>query len=300
MSATTDVTPAPLGHLVGNLPRRRRQAKAFRLVCSVVTGLAVLLLLVLLVDIARGGVPWIDWGFLTSFPSRTPANAGIKSALAGTLWLITLTGLFSIPIGVGAAVYLEEYAGNGRFARFIAVNILNLAGVPSIVYGMLGLALFVRGIGLGRSVLAGAGTMTLLILPVIIIASREAIRAVPRSLRHASYALGASRWETIRHHVLPAALPGILTGVILAISRAIGETAPLVMMGALSFVAFVPRGPMDEFSALPIQIFNWSSRPQKDFHELAAAGIIVLLVVLLLMNATAIAIRNRSQKNQPW
>jgi phosphate transport system permease protein len=297
MSATTEA-PARLGHLVGNLPRRRRQAKAFRLVCSAVTALAVLLLLVLLVDIARGGLSWIDWGFLTSFPSRIPENAGIKSALAGTLWLISLTALFSIPIGVGAAVYLEEYGGNGRFARFIAINILNLAGVPSIVYGMLGLALFVRGVGWGRSVLAGAATMTLLILPVIIIASREAIRGVPRSLRLASYALGASRWETIRHHVLPAALPGILTGVILAISRAIGETAPLVMMGALSFVAFVPRGPMDEFSALPIQIFNWSSRPQKEFHELAAAGIIVLLAVLLLMNATAIAIRNRSQKNQ--
>jgi phosphate transport system permease protein len=160
--------------------------------------------------------------------------------------------------------------------------------------------MFVRGLGLGRSVLAGALTMSLLILPVIIIAAREAIRAVPRSLRHASYALGATRWETIRHHVLPAATPGIMTGVILAISRAIGETAPLVMMGALTFVAFVPRGPYDEFSALPIQIFNWASRPQREFHELAAAGIIVLLVVLLVMNATAIMIRNHSQKHRPW
>lgn len=289
-----------LGLLVGNLSRRRRQAKAFRIACQVVTLFAVALLLVLLVDIARQGIPWINRGFFENFPSRFPEKAGIRSALAGTLWLISLTTLISVPVGVGAAVYLEEYARDTRIARFIALNILNLAGVPSIVYGMLGLALFVRWMGLGRSVLSGALTMSLLILPVIIIASREAIRAVPRSLRHASYALGASRWETIRHHVLPAALPGILTGVILAISRAIGETAPLVMMGALTYVAFVPRGPLDEFSALPIQIFNWSSRPQKDFHELAAAGIIVLLAVLLLMNATAILIRNRSQRNRNW
>ncbi len=291
--------PAPLGGLVGNLPRRRRAAKAFRVVCLVVTLSAVALLLVLLADIARQGLPWVDRGFFESFPSRFPEKAGIKSALAGTIWLIAFTTLISVPVGIGAAVYLEEYAPDNWIARFIAINILNLAGVPSIVYGMLGLALFVRAFGLGRSVIAGALTMSLLILPVIIIASREAIRAVPRSLRLASFALGVSRWETVRSHVLPAALPGIMTGVILAISRAIGETAPLVMMGALTFVAFVPTGPLDEFSALPIQIFNWASRPQREFHELAAAGIIVLLVVLLLMNTAAIVIRNRSQKNRP-
>jgi phosphate transport system permease protein len=291
---------ARLGHLVGNLAQRRRAAKVFRIVCAAVTWLGVVLLAVLLIDIARGGIPWIDGQFLSSYPSRFPERAGILSALTGTLWLITLTALISVPVGIGAAVYLEEYGKQDWIARLIALNISNLAGVPSIVYGILGLALFVRGIALGRSVLAGALTMSLLILPVIIIASREAIRAVPRSLRHASFALGATRWETIRHHVLPAALPGIMTGVILAISRAIGETAPLVMMGALTFVTFVPSSVHDEFSALPIQIFNWASRPQEEFHELAAAGIIVLLVVLLLMNALAIVIRNRSQKNRPW
>jgi len=289
-----------LGTMVGNLGRRRRSAKAFRWVCWSVTALAVALLGVLLIDILRQGLPWLNMHFLSSFPSRFPEKAGILSALAGTLWLISLTTLFSVPVGIGAAIYLEEYGAQNWLSRFIALNISNLAGVPSIVYGILGLAVFVRGFGLGRSVLAGALTMSLLILPVIVIAAREAIRAVPRSLRHASYALGASRWETIRHHVLPAAMPGIMTGVILAISRAIGETAPLVMMGALTFVAFVPRGPYDEFSALPIQIFNWASRPQREFHELAAAGIIVLLAVLLLMNATAILIRNRSQKHRPW
>jgi phosphate transport system permease protein len=289
-----------LGTMVGNLAQRRRAAKAFRWICWSLTGLTVALLAILLIDILRQGLPWLNLNFLSSFPSRFAEKAGILSALAGTLWLISLTTLISVPVGIGAAIYLEEYGAQNWFSRFIALNISNLAGVPSIVYGILGLALFVRGLGLGRSVMAGALTMSLLILPVIIIAAREAIRAVPRSLRHASYALGATRWETIRHHVLPAALSGIMTGVILSISRAIGETAPLVMMGALTFVAFVPRGPYDEFTALPIQIFNWASRPQKEFHELAAAGIIVLLAVLLLMNATAILIRNRSQKNRTW
>jgi phosphate transport system permease protein len=289
-----------LGTMVGNLVQRRRIAKAFRWTCWLVTALTVVLLGVLLIDIARQGLPWLDLQFLSSYPSRFAEKAGILSALAGTLWLISLTTLISVPVGIAAAIYLEEYGAQNWLSRFIALNISNLAGVPSIVYGILGLAMFVRGLGLGRSVLAGALTMSLLILPVIIIAAREAIRAVPRSLRHASYALGATRWETIRHHVLPAATPGIMTGVILAISRAIGETAPLVMMGALTFVAFVPRGPYDEFSALPIQIFNWASRPQREFHELAAAGIIVLLVVLLVMNATAIMIRNHSQKHRPW
>jgi len=288
-----------LGTMVGNLAQRRRMAKAFRWICWSVTGLAVVLLAVLLIDIVRQGVPWLNTKFLSSYPSRFPEKAGILSALAGTLWLISLTTLFSVPVGIGAAIYLEEYGAQNWLSRFIALNISNLAGVPSIVYGILGLAIFVRGMGLGRSVMAGALTMSLVILPVIVIAAREAIRAVPRSLRHASYALGASRWETIRHHVLPAAMPGVMTGVILAVSRAIGETAPLVMMGALTFVAFVPRGPYDEFTALPIQIFNWASRPQREFHELAAAGIIVLLAVLLLMNAAAIMIRNRSQKNRP-
>jgi phosphate transport system permease protein len=283
---------------IPNLKRRHGKARGARLVFLALTWLAVLLLGVLLFRVAREGFGWLDWQFLDSFPSRFPMRAGIKSALYGTLWLISLTALFSIPIGVSAALYLEEFARKGRLRSFIEINIANLAGVPSIVYGILGLAVFVRGLALGRSVLAGALTMSLLILPVIIIAAREAIRAVPQSLRWGAMALGATRWQTVRDHVLPNALSGILTGVILALSRAIGETAPLIMIGALTYIAFTPDGPMDDFTALPIQIFNWTARPQKDFHSLAAAGIIVLLVVLLLMNASAVWIRHRTQRKR--
>lgn len=279
-----------------SLARRHLVAKAFRLLCAAVTWAGVVMLAILLFQVTREGLPWLDFQFLTDFPSRFPEKAGIHSALWGTVWLISLTGVFSIPVGVAAAIYLEEYAPSGRVSRFIEINIANLAGVPSIVYGILGLVIFVRGLALDRSVLAGSLTMSLLILPVIIIAAREAIRAVPGSIRQAAYALGATRWQTVRAHVLPAALPGILTGVILALSRAIGETAPLITIGALTYVAFVPEGPLDAFTALPIQIFNWASRPQKEFHQLAAAGIIVLLAVLLLMNAAAVLIRHRAER----
>jgi phosphate transport system permease protein len=279
-----------------NLRRRRVKAAVFRGVTMALTWFCLVLLAVLLVHATRQGLPWLDSQFLSDFPSRFPERAGIKSALYGTLWLISLTACFSIPVGVAAAIYLEEYASRTRLNTLIDVAIANLAGVPSIVYGILGLAIFVRWMSLGRSVVAGALTMTLLILPIIIIASREALRAVPDSIRRAAFALGATRWQTVRHHVMPQALPGILTGTILALSRAIGETAPLIMIGALTYVAFVPDGPMDAFTALPIQIFNWVSRPQAEFHELAAAGIIVLLTVLLLMNATAVFIRHRSQR----
>jgi phosphate transport system permease protein len=203
-------------------------------------------------------------------------------------------------VGVAAAIYLEEYAPDNRFTRLIQVNIANLAGVPSIVYGILGLAVFVRWLRFDRSVLAGALTLSLLIMPVIIIASREALLAVPQSIRHAAYALGATRWQTIRSHVLPAALPGIMTGVILAVSRAVGEAAPLLMIGALTYVAFVPEGPLDAFTALPIQIYDWCDRPQPEFHHLAAAGIIVLLGILLPMNAVAVALRAWHQRRRAW
>ncbi len=282
-----------------NLARRRVKARLFRTACMILTWLCLVLLAVLLIHATHEGLPWLDWQFLREFPSRFPERAGIKSALYGTLWLISFTALFSIPVGVAAAIYLEEYAKRGRVNTLIEVSIANLAGVPSIVYGLLGLAIFVRWMALGRSVVAGAMTMSLLILPVIIIASREALRAVPGSLRQAASALGATQWQTIRHHVLPSALSGILTGTILALSRAIGETAPLIMIGALTYVAFVPAGPMDAFTALPIQIFNWVSRPQQEFHQLAAAGIVVLLTVLLMMNAVAVIIRHRSQRNRP-
>ena len=279
-----------------NLKRRRAQSKAFEYFCSGVTGLAVVVLALLLYDIFTDGYRWVDAQFLNSFPSRFPEKAGIKSALVGTLWLVGFTAIIAIPTCVLAAIYLEEYAPKNRLTHFIEVNIANLAGVPSIVFGILGLAIFVRFFGLGRSVIAGALTMSLLILPVIIIAAKEAIRSVPSSLRQAAFALGATRWQVVRAHVLPSAMPGILTGVILALSRAIGETAPLIMIGALTFVAFLPSGPMDEFTALPIQIFNWTARPQETFHELAAGGIIVLLAVLLLMNALAVFIRYRGSK----
>ena len=279
-----------------NLKRRRAQSKAFEYFCFGVTGLAVVVLALLLYDIFTDGYRWVDAQFLNSFPSRFPEKAGIKSALVGTLWLVGFTAIIAIPTGVLAAIYLEEYAPKNRLTHFIEVNIANLAGVPSIVFGILGLAIFVRFFGLGRSVIAGALTMSLLILPVIIIAAKEAIRSVPSSLRQAAFALGATRWQVVRAHVLPSAMPGILTGVILALSRAIGETAPLIMIGALTFVAFLPSGPMDEFTALPIQIFNWTARPQETFHELAAGGIIVLLAVLLLMNALAVFIRYRGSK----
>ena len=279
-----------------NLAKRHLKAKMFSIFCGAVTWSSVLLLAVLLFQVSVDGFRWLDWQFIDSFPSRFPERAGIKSALVGTIWLIALVALISIPIGVSAALYLEEFAKQGRISRLVEVNIANLAGVPSIVYGILGLAIFVRFLALERSLVSGALTMSLLILPVIIIASREAIKTVPVSIRYAAYSLGATKWQTTWAHVLPSSFPGIMTGVILALSRAIGETAPLVMIGALTFVAFLPEGPMDSFTALPIQIYNWVSRPQQEFHELAAAGIIVLLIVLLLMNSTAIYIRNKTEK----
>lgn len=279
-----------------NLTRRYWVAKLFHGICMVVAWTGVAILGILLFHVTGEGLQWFDFQFLNDFPSRFPEKAGIRSALFGTLWLISFTAIISIPLGVGAGIYLEEYAPKNVFTRFIDLNISNLAGVPSIVYGMLGLVIFVRWFDLERSVLAGSMTMSLLILPIIIIASRESLRAVPNTIRHAAFALGATRWQTIYAHVLPAALPGILTGFILALSRAIGETAPLIMIGALTYIAFVPESPMDEFTALPIQIFNWASRPQKEFHELAAAGILVLLTVLLLMNSFAIYIRHRLER----
>jgi len=234
--------------------------------------------------------------FLTSFPSRFAEKAGIKAALFGSLWVMALTGLISLPVGIASAIYLEDYSRKGRLATVIEINISNLAGVPSIVFGILGAAVFVTMMHLGQSVIAGALTMSLLILPTIIIASREAIRAVPNSIRLAAYALGATRWQTVWCHVLPSGTPGILTGVILALSRAIGETAPLIMVGALGYIAAVPKGPNDSFTVLPIQIYLWAGMPKADFHDLAAAGIIVLLAVLLTMNAAAVIIRQRFQR----
>ncbi len=275
---------------------RRRLGTAFKWLCFAAVCFGLLGLAVLLVDVAATGVGLLSWDFLTSYPSRMPSRAGIRSAVLGTLWMMALVAAFSFPLGVGAAIYLEEYAPRNWFTRLLQTNIANLAGVPSIVYGILGLAVFVRFFTLGRSVVSGALTLALLILPVVIISAQEAIRAVPSSLRNGAYGLGATRWQVIRHQVLPVAMPGILTGTILSLSRAIGETAPLIMIGALTFIAFDPRSVLDPFTVLPIQIFNWTARPQAEFHDLAAAAIIVLLFVLLLMNAAAIFLRNKYQK----
>jgi phosphate transport system permease protein len=275
------------------LARRARTGAIFAAVCFAATIVGIVVLALLLADILADGAGALSLDFLNRFPSRLPARAGIKPALIGSAWVMVLTAAISFPVGVGTAIWLEEYAPNNRWTRIVETNIANLAGVPSIVYGILGLALFVRAFALGRSILAAALTLALLILPVIIIASQEAIKAVPNSIRLGAYALGATRWEAIRHHVFPMALPGILTGTILALSRAIGEAAPVILVGALGFVAFVPDSPLDQYTVLPFQIFNWVSRPQPEFHRLAAGASIVLLVLLLAMNATAIWLRNR-------
>ncbi len=272
---------------------------AFAILVFVATLIGLVVLTVLLVDIAVDGVPRLSWDFITSFPSSFPENAGVYPALLGSLFLLLLIAVLSVPLGVGAAVYLQEYAPDNWLTRTIEVNISNLAGVPSIIYGLLGLALFVNWLAPitgGKSVLSGALTLTLLILPVIIIATREALRAIPDTVREAGFALGATRWEVVRSHLLPMALPGALTGTILALSRAIGETAPLIVVGAATYITFVPEGPQSAYSALPIQIYSWVSQPQLGFQTAAAAGIVVLMVVLLLTNSVAIWLRNKYQR----
>jgi phosphate transport system permease protein len=283
-----------------NVAARKSRASVVQGLLFLVTALAMVILAVLIWDIASSGARWLSLDLLTNTPSRKPEDAGLRPALLGTLWVIGLTALFAFPVGVGAAVYLEEYAPNNRWTRLLKTNIANLAGIPSIVYGLLGLGVFVSLLALGRTVISGALTMALLILPVIIIASQEAIRAVPPSLRQAAFALGATRWQVARDHVIPAAMPGILTGIILSISRAMGETAPLLVVGAAAYVTFNPTGLTSKYTALPMQIYEWARRPQQDFQDLAAAAIIVLLVLLLMLNATAIYLRQRFAKNVKW
>lgn len=258
--------------------------------------LTILFLFTLLWDVVSDGLPKISGGFLSGYPSRKPSEAGILPALAGSAYLMALTAVIAVPIGLFAAVYLEEYANKSYLSRILELNIANLAGVPSIIYGLLGLQLFVRFADLGRSVAAGALTLSLLILPVIIIASREALRQVPKGFREASLALGATKWQTVWNQVIPNALPGVMTGCILALSRAIGETAPLICLGALTYVAFVPDSMFSAFTALPIQAFNWVSRPQAAFHDNAAGAILVLLVLLVMLNSFAVFIRMKFQK----
>lgn len=320
-----------------SLRRRHRVSTAFAWLCRLATWSSLVILAILLFSVTWQAYGWVSWDFLTRRDSYVPKQAGALAGILGSMWLIGMTAVMCVPIGVGAAIYLEEYAPANRLTRFIQLNIANLAGVPSIVYGILGFSAFVRMFGLprqvyivslgftdievalplGRSLLSGALTMTLLSLPVVIIAAQEALRSVPPSIRHAAYALGATKWQTIRHQVLPASISGIMTGVILAMSRALGETAPLAVLGAATYITFAPgriasfsdlvqhperllHAPFDAFTALPLQIYNWVNELDRGFRHVAAAGIVVLLLVLLLMNAAAIFIRQRFQKKIRW
>ena len=283
-----------------DLPRKRLLGRIFVAICFAATLVGVVALAALLIDVVVEAWGWLDWQFLISPPSQFAESylpggrgAGIFPALVGSIFLIALTAIFTLFLGVGAAIYLEEYAPDNRLTAFIEANIANLAGVPSIVYGLLGLAIFVRSMQMGASLIAGALTLTLLILPIVIVSSQEAIRAVPDSRRQAAYGVGATRWEVIRDVVLPSALPGIMTGTILSLSRAIGETAPILMIGAATSMFTPPYSLTGPFSAMPMQIFDWAKLPQEEFMHVAAAGIVVLLFVLLSMNAVAIYIRHR-------
>jgi phosphate transport system permease protein len=290
------VRAVPATEFRSNMAFRKLKGHIFEAtgLLAILAGLGMLLILV--VDVLIRGVPWLDWQFLTTFDSRFAERAGARAAIYGTVYMMFFTMLISLPLGVMTAVFLEEFAPDNWFRSFIQINLANLAGVPSIIYGLLGLQIFVRYFALERSVLAGSLTMALLILPIIVVASQEAVRAVPSGIRDASLALGATRSQTVWHHVLPYSIPGIMTGNILAASRAIGETAPLITIGALTFVPFTPNSPLDRFTVLPIQIYNWTSKPQAEFHELAAAGILILLVVLVSMNSIAIVLRQRLRK----
>lgn len=282
-----------------NLSRRYKLDRLFFVAALACASLGLVVLAILVTDVASDGLFRLSWQFLSTFPSRRPQEAGLLSALIGSIWLIAIVVITAFPVGVGAGIFLEEFVTDGLFENIIEINIANLAGVPSIIYGLLGLAVFVRvfePITGGRSILAGGLTLSLLVLPIIIVATREALRAVPSSVRLAGFAVGATRWQVIRELVFPQAFSGILTGTILALSRAIGETAPLITIGALTFISFLPDSLQSSFTALPIQVYNWISRPQKDFHTNAAAGIIVLMVVLLIMNSVAIVLRNRFQR----
>ncbi|OUJ18996.1 ABC-type phosphate transport system permease component [Methanonatronarchaeum thermophilum] len=271
--------------------------RIFATICLLATMVGILALIVLLADVLKSGWTWLSIDFITGLPSILPEEAGIYPALIGSIYLMILTAFFTLPIGVGTAIYLEEYAKDGKLKRIIETNISNLAGVPSIVYGLLGLALFVRALQMGSSLIAGALTLTLLILPIVIVSSQEALKSVPNSLRRASYGLGATKWETIRNVVLPKALPGIMTGTILSLSRAVGETAPLIMIGAATSMFTTPDGLFSQFSALPLQIYGWIQEPVEAFqNEIAAAGIILLLALLLTMNSIAVLIRNRYER----
>jgi phosphate transport system permease protein len=295
------------------LALRRRQDLLFNVAGAICTAVGIVTLAALLINLLIDGLARIDWGFLTSYPSRFPARAGIWSALQGSLAVMCVTAAVAVPLGVAAGVYLEEYARKNRLTAIIEVNIANLAGVPSVIYGLMALGVLVYFFGLGPTVLTAGLTLAALILPIVIVATREALRAIPRSIREASYALGATKWETVRHHLLPYSLGGIATGVIIGLSRAIGETAPLITIGALAYIAFPLPGPItaefpflslawldSRFTVMPIQMFNWVSRPDQAFHANAAATGVVLIAITLGMNAIAIFVRYRMRRRIKW
>lgn len=286
--------------LAGLTARRRIEERVARGLLLGAASLAVIVLAWLLIRTAMVGLPLVSWEFLTSFPSRFAARAGIKPALVGSLWLGILTLLMAVPVGVLAGVYMNEYARPGRLTNVLRLTIANLAGVPSVVFGILGLAVFVRFFGLGYVILAGALTLSVMSLPVIIVATEEALKSVPRSMREAAYGLGATKWQVTKDHVLPYALPGIMTGTILAIARALGETAPLILVGGATAMFYVPDGPLSLYSALPTQTFYWAANPRLEFRELAAAGTVVLLAIILALNLAAILLRNHFQKKLRW
>jgi phosphate transport system permease protein len=282
------------------LARRRLSGTLFYGACLAAIGIMLLALFFLLFDVLASGLKWLDLDFITGVPSRRPSQAGILPALVGSLEVGLIVGALAFPIGVAAAIYLAEYASDSRVNRLLQTNISNLAGVPSIIYGILGLALFVRVLDLGRSVLAAALTLTLLILPVVIIASIEALKAVPQAQREGAYALGATRWQVVRRSVLPAAAPGIMTGIILSMARAIGEAAPLILIGAATFVTFLPNPIEPGYTVLPIQILAWAKEPKEDFHGISAAAIIVILVLIFALNALALIVRARLSRHIQW
>lgn len=280
--------------------RRRIEERLAKAMLLAASSVAVFVLVWLLVRTALAGLPHVDWQFLTSFPSRRAEGAGIKAAIAGSAWLALLTMVLALPIGVAAGIYLNEYARPGRLTRLLQLTVANLAGVPSVVFGILGLAVFVRLFGLGTVLLAGALTLAVLSLPVIIVATQEALKSVPRSMREAAYGLGATKWQVTKDHVLPYAMPGILTGAIVALARAVGETAPLILVGGATAIFVLPEGPMSEYTSLPLQAFYWAQNPRADFRELAAAATLVLLAFILLANLAAILLRNHYQKKLKW
>ena len=298
LTATPETLAAP--RFEPALMRRKLTGTLFYGACLAAIGILIIALLALLLNVLIVGLPWLDMDFITSMPSRRPTQAGILPALIGSIQLAIIVGLITFPVGIGAAVYLAEYAPDSRVTRLLQTNISNLAGVPSIIYGIFGLAIFVRLLGLGPVLLSGAATLALVILPLVIIASIEAIKAVPQAQREGAYALGASRWQMVRSAVLPAAAPGIMTGIILAMARAIGEAAPLVVVGAAAFVTSLPQPLSGSFTVLPIQVFNWAQRPQADFQGIAAAAIIVILVLVFILNLLALVVRARLSRHIQW